>query len=62
MTNLLMELFVIHSNTWNHLTLLTYGYKSYIYMYKKDLALNNQQGLISHKIQQTKSYTFNIYV
>ena len=27
-----IELFVIHSNTWNHLILLTYIYKSYMYM------------------------------
>ena len=33
-----------------------------IYMYKKDLALNNQQWLISHKTQPTKSYIFNMYV
>ena len=37
-----------------------------IYMYKKDLALNNLQWLICHQIQlkanQNKSYIFNIYV
>ena len=33
-------------------------------MYKKDLALNNQQWLICHKIKpnQTKLYIFNKYV
>ena len=30
-----------------------------MYMYKEDLALNNQQCLIYHK---TKSYTYLIYV
>ena len=35
-----------------------------IFMYKKDLALNNLQLLICHKTQpnQTKSYIFNIYM
>ena len=33
----------------------------YIYMNKEDLALNNQQWLMS-KPNQTKSYIFNIYV
>ena len=28
-------------------------------MYKKDLALNNLQGLIYHKTQPTNSYTKN---
>ena len=46
-------------DTWNHLTLLTYVYKSYmsyIYKYKPDLALNNLQWLICHKTKpnQTK--------
>ena len=43
---------MIHSNTWNYLTLLTYDYKSNIsniYVCKADLALNNQQWLIYHK-------------
>ena len=33
-------------------------------MYKQDLALNNQQGLISDKTKSNKkkSYIFNIYV
>ena len=33
-------------------------------MYEKDLALNNLQLLICHKtkLNQTKSYIFNIYV
>ena len=29
-TDVLIELLVIHSNTWNYLTLLNYVYKSYI--------------------------------
>ena len=31
-------------------------------MYKKNLALNNQQWLIGHKNQTKQSYIFNIYV
>ena len=40
-----MELLLLHSNTWNYLT-LTYIYKSYIsniHMLKPDLALDNLQ-------------------
>ena len=67
MTNVLIELLVIHSNTWNHLILhrkMSLGsfknvikkcvYRSYIFnmhAYKQDLALNNQQWLICHKNQ-----------
>ena len=34
-----------------------------MYMYKEDLALNNQQWLICYKtkLNQTKSYIFNIF-
>ena len=31
-------------------------------MYIKGLALNNLQWLICHKLNQTKSYIFNIHV
>ena len=48
----LIELLVIHDNTWNHLTLLTYVHKSYISMYKEDIALNNLQWLICHKTKR----------
>ena len=54
------ELLVIHSNTWNNLTLLTYVYKSCIFnihVNKPDLALNNLQWLICHK---TKPNLHNI--
>ena len=30
MTDVLIELLVVHKNTWNYLTLLTYVYKSYL--------------------------------
>ena len=33
MTDVLIELLVIYSHTWNHLTLLADVYKSYIYIY-----------------------------
>ena len=33
-----------------------------MYVYKEDLTLNNQQWLICHKTNPTKSYIFNIYV
>ena len=52
------ELLVIHSNTWNHLTLLAYVYKSYIsniYMNKPDLSLNNLQWLVCHKTQPNQN-------
>ena len=42
----LIELFVIHSNTWSYSTLLTYVHICLIYMNKPDLALNNSQCLI----------------
>ena len=51
---------MIHSNTRDYLTLLTYVYKLYVskYMYKPDLALDNQQWLTCHKTKpnQTKLY------
>ena len=31
-------------------------------MYEENLALNNLQSLICNKINETKFYTFNIYV
>ena len=44
----LIELLMIHSNTWKHLTVFTNHIYS-IYMYKIDLALNNLQWLIFYK-------------
>ena len=32
-----------------------------MYMYKEDLALNNQQRLIRDKLNPTKSYIFDVY-
>ena len=62
-----VELWLLYSNTWNHLTELKKKssgsfkklspkcvYKSYIYsilMYKEDLRLNNLQWLMCHKTQ-----------
>ena len=45
----------------NNVTNKLFIYKSYvfyIYMYKQDLALNNQQVLICHKTQQTYKQLF----
>ena len=57
----MIELLVIHSNTKNHLTLLTYVYKSFIsFMYKPDLALNNQQWLMCQKTKKIKPILLTI--
>ena len=53
----LIELFVIHNNTENYLTLLTNNIYL-IYMYKPDLALNNLQWLICHKIKPHQSVIY----
>ena len=60
------KLLLLHSNSWNHLTLCkeisTGSFKNVInkmftthmyliYMYKEDMALNNLQCLICHKTQ-----------
>ena len=56
-----VKLLVLHSNTWNHLTMrkkwvqihlgMPLQIISLIYMYKEDLALNNLQWLICDKTQ-----------
>ena len=54
------QILVLESITWNYLTVcrqITSGsFKNKLFAYKQDLALNNPQGLIGHKIQpnQTK--------
>ena len=58
MTDVLTELLVIHSYTWNYFILLTYVYKSYISMYQLDLALNNLQWLICNKTQPNQQLNF----
>ena len=64
-----VELQQLHNNTWNNLTVckklaqnrLKYYQKMclqiiyIIYMYKQDLALNNWQWLIFHKIKQNQT-------
>ena len=55
-----VELWLLYSNTWNHLTVCKKDlgliknvfYKTclqFIYIYKEDMALSNQQWLIYHK-------------
>ena len=62
----LIKLLELNISMWNHLTVCKqmcsdsfkndynfkqFIYKSYIYVYKQDLASNNPQGLIYHKTQ-----------
>ena len=59
----LTELLVIHSTTWNNLTLLTDVYKSCIYniyMYKLDLVLNNLQYLICPKTKPNQTFYIDL--
>ena len=51
-----LQWLMCHKTKSNHIHL--------IYMYKQDLALNNLQWLMCHKTKpnQTKSYTFDVYV
>ena len=72
-----VKLLVLHSSTWNHLTVykkMSSGsfknviYKMclqfiyLIYMYKQYLALNNFQGLICHKTKLNKFPYIYIYI
>ena len=66
-----VKLLLLHRNTWNHVNAgrneLGFTFKDVIHkmclqiMFKEDLALNNRQWLICHKIQ-LKQILFNMYV